>query len=271
MAFNKVFDYFSEIKEREKKMRKGAFVRRICGGMAFALAAAISAAVLFAPSAALAEGRQFDGNASLYIGTTVLNGPWNFSTPGSLTGKKMDLNLTQNYQVGIQFDINRKDVTGDKWGVNPFAALYALSASASDDEAAQVSANTRAFNKYKADLTMLELDLGVKKYFDDDGGDLIPVLGVGLAVINTSYTFKNTGTTYTDDGSGKYIPTASVVTKDDDDANFFGGWISGGLVFRPVRFLDLGAEVRYLYTREAMKEKVRINAWNLGFSVGYRF
>ena len=247
-------------------MKENVLFKRFLGGVALVAAAAVAIG-LSAGTASAAGDRTWDGNVQGFVGVNKLNGSWNFSLYGPLTNTKMKLDLSTNVPVvGGTFDLNRKDKVGENWAVNPFMGIYYFSNSASDSEAARITGTTVATNSYKATLSMLEADLGIKKLFDQGGDDLIPTIGVGFTVINASYSLETTSTTVTNN-----VLTFKNVAKDKDDGFFYGAFGSAGLIFRPFSMLDIGADVKYTYTMQGLKDKYRVNGWTGGLTLGYHF
>lgn len=78
----------------------------------------------------------------------------------------------------------------------------------------------------EAEGTTWELDLGIRKVFDEMG-IIKPFVGGGLAIIN-----------------GEVKATAFGLSANEDDTGF-GFWLDGGVYFTLAQHFNIGAEIRY--------------------------
>jgi hypothetical protein len=240
-------------------MNKFSVVRRSFSVINIALVGVLFLALLLAPAKASARDSDWYGNVHVYGGVTDLNDAWKFSTTDAATGEYLDLDLTNPFQFGLQFDINRRESTGDRWSISPFVGIYFTSASESDKGS---NSNGTTTVTATVDLDMTEIDLGFMNYFTPESYDLTPFFGGGLAIIDIDYSKNITSVK---------VGETPIVNKEAEAGRLYGMWLATGLVFRPIQSLSFGLDLRYVYTRKGLSMGNRINAWNVGAKAGWHF
>jgi hypothetical protein len=129
------------------------------------------------------------------------------------------------------------DVRGQEWPVN--IVLDYLTADSDDD---------------RYSLKTKELDYGFRKYFGQNASGT-PYIGGGLGYFQAE---------------GKFLSTQNL------DKSASGYWVNGGIVFNPIKHVNLGMDVRYSsayisYPDDILKANLNIGGISVGAFVGYGF
>jgi len=212
------------------------------------------------------------GNVSLYGGLSGLNSDWNFTSSDPVTGAGKALDLTRPYQFGIEADFNRMQRRTNLWPVNPSIGVYLSNVNENNFKTVATASDQFHTTKRDAKLSLVEIDLGVKSYFDEDAEWVVPFVGGGLALVSADYSFKTVGTTKKlNTGTGLYDTIATTSAKDADSGLLYGLWGSAGAVYTIKKRFNLGAEGRYLYTLNSIGSANSVSSWNLGLFAGLHF
>jgi len=186
---------------------------------------------LAAPSLAFCQSDQpLTGNAKFLLGGKFLDSTkWSVATGAPAVTREFE---TQ-YELGGLFDFRPVD-----WPINlAVDVLYSW----------RTEASVRA--------GVFELNLGVRKYFDDDP-KLQPYIGGGGAYITADLDVSHTNL-------GGQI----------DDANGFGIWVNAGISYLLTERITIGGDIRYSWAEMAIFGLTDVNGGGLhaALTIGLRF